>query len=1366
MSTSSSESRSSLVLEMAEEFLDRYRAGLRPALKDYIDRHPDLAAEIREVFPAMAMMENIALADESLAGDPTGGAPSTPASASRPELIGDFRVLREVGRGGMGVVYEAEQISLARHVALKVLPPVTLKDARQRQRFEREARAAAKLHHTNIVPVFGVGEHRGTPYYAMQFIQGQGLDAVLDELRRIRGDAVSSDGRTELATIDQACVGGRDVAVANVARSLMTGRFDSSRSDPIGAEDDQALSATQAGEPISREPTMAVAAPARGHASASSSLSLPGGNIRGKKRRETYWQGIARIGAQVADALAYAHAQGIVHRDIKPSNLLLDTRGTIWVADFGLAKVDDQQGLTHTGDVLGTLRFMPPEAFAGKTGAPGDIYSLGLTLYEMLAFRPAFNESDRGRLIKQVSESQPPRLGKLSREVPRDLETIVHKAIERQPEDRYGSARELAADLERYLDDQPILARRASLVERYARWARHHPEIAILGAVLTAVLLAATIGSIVAASRFRDQARRQLMIANENDVARKHAETRRVEAETARAEADEARLHAETVVVDMHVSNGLFAAERNDAARAMLWFARAAELARHDPEREQVNRVRARAWEREAVVPVLALEHRGRNVAHLSFQPVGDLLLTINDDGTAYLRRTIDGSEVPFPGSNKGVGSAAWSPDGTRLAVGLAGCIVVVRVADGATVHQLECPGPITAVAFSSKGMLLAGGSRRARVWNMATGKAVGPELVHPGALSSLEFSPQANQLLSSCSDQIARVFDIPSPDGLPRLQSTQFLDRGAAGYSEYVPRFSARGDAILCATDRQELTWLHASTGRATGPGKVTLGLSYPKAIAVSHDGRWFAAGGYYGPELFPVDRADGQPRLLTHANGVTSCEFSPDSKLLVSSSLDRTVRLWTVPDGRALGAPLPHEQVVEGAAFAPDGRHLATWQRGGVVRIWRLPVADRAVAIPNEVSGSALLRKSRDGRRAIRGKFHNAYDPDSLGCAALAVYDIDSGRTVGTPISLADEVHDAALDSRGARGAAVTQGPKGSFFHVWNVATGQAAFAPRPLAEPGISIAFDPDDRLVAAISNNGTIKVFDSAVGHIVSHVDSPAHALDRAANICFSCPGKLVAHFGGDVRVVEATTGRLLVPPIHAHLESGFTSAFTVSNDGRYVAVGASNGSNHVVRIWDLTTGKSAGPGLAHPDAPYVLNFTSDGSRLLSGSRDGGLRCWDWSTGRLAAPNCAADDEIFDLAILPGSAYAVTGVRRKMHDDTHGNLDVWDLASGKRLLPTVRVGPESVHGLAISADGRHALAFAYLDRVYAVDLSDAVEPDSRPTAELVRLGELASGQRIVNGDLAGLTTDEWMSRWRVAPPQFWRSAGAALVIDRKK
>jgi serine/threonine protein kinase len=550
-----SESRSGLVLELAEEFLERYRQGERPSLKEYSDRHPSLADEIRQVFPAMAMMEQIALADESLSSDLLGTAP--PAKAPPQEQLGDYRILREVGRGGMGVVYEAEQVSLGRNVALKLLPPQILRDAQQRLRFEREARSAAKLHHTNIVPVFGVGEHDGTPYYVMQFIQGLGLDAVLDELKRLK----AGNGQpASVVTADVLNGSRRDATAAGIARSLLTGRFDAhvttgESTDRVG---DPNWTVSPDAPPGLSGGTTTPSGSGRladSFSLSSSSVSLLGsGQVgdgrRSKAKKPTYWQGVARIGVQVADALDYAHKQGILHRDIKPSNLLLDTRGTVWVTDFGLAKASDQPNLTHTGDILGTLRYMPPEAFEGKSGALGDVYSLGLTLYELLALRPAFSEKERGRLVRQVTTEAAERLSKVNPEVPRDLETIVHKAIEREPAHRYATAVELATDLQRYLDDDPIQARRATAAEQLLRWARRNPGIATLSGALATVLIAVAVISLVVAGRMSRLADQQASAAQEADQARRHEADQRDLAEKAQRQAEASFARARRAVDD------------------------------------------------------------------------------------------------------------------------------------------------------------------------------------------------------------------------------------------------------------------------------------------------------------------------------------------------------------------------------------------------------------------------------------------------------------------------------------------------------------------------------------------------------------------------------------------------------------------------------------------------------------------------------------------------------------------------------------------------------------------------------------------------------------------------------------------------
>ena len=235
-----------------------------------------------------------------------------------------------------------------------------------------------------------------------------------------------------------------------------------------------------------------------------SSIVLRGRADDGRKSGvRTYWHSVAQIGSQVADALAYAHKEGVLHRDIKPANLLLDVRGNVWVTDFGVAKSNDQQTLTNTGDVVGTVRYLAPEMFDGKGDARSEVYALGLTLYELLALRPAFQETDRGRLMRQILAGVPDRLEKFDSEIPRDLATIVHKAIDRDPGCRYQTAREFADDLQHFLEDEPIRARRPWLVERFVRWSRRNKSLASALAAIAALLITGTLASGLAAEYFR-----------------------------------------------------------------------------------------------------------------------------------------------------------------------------------------------------------------------------------------------------------------------------------------------------------------------------------------------------------------------------------------------------------------------------------------------------------------------------------------------------------------------------------------------------------------------------------------------------------------------------------------------------------------------------------------------------------------------------------------------------------------------------------------------------------------------------------------------------------------------------------------------
>jgi Flp pilus assembly protein TadD/serine/threonine protein kinase len=452
------------VIAALEEYAAALKAGGAPDRQAFLARHPEIAAALAECLGGLDCLRGAAPAPAA------AGLPGAAGSALPGTPLGDYRVVREVGRGGMGVVYEAVQLSLDRRVALKVLPFAAALDPRQLQRFKNEAHAAAQLHHTNIVPVFGVGCERGVHYYAMQFIEGQTLAALIAELRQ-------SAGR------DPAPEGGQNAPPSGpVSRMLCT--------------DAAAAQAGGAG-PQRTGPYLPEAAPTRvGDTTLGRAKS--GSSVRSLKS-PGFFRAVAQLGIQAAEALEHAHQLGVVHRDIKPGNLLVQgeagasTPGVrLWVTDFGLAHCQSQARLTMTGDLVGTLRYMSPEQALAKrvpVDHRTDVYSLGATLYELLTLEPVFPGRDRQELLRQIAfdEPRPPR--RLNRAIPSEVETVVLKALEKNPADRYATAQELADDLERFLKDEPIRARRPTLVQRARKWARRHKAVVWAAAMI--VLLVA-----------------------------------------------------------------------------------------------------------------------------------------------------------------------------------------------------------------------------------------------------------------------------------------------------------------------------------------------------------------------------------------------------------------------------------------------------------------------------------------------------------------------------------------------------------------------------------------------------------------------------------------------------------------------------------------------------------------------------------------------------------------------------------------------------------------------------------------------------------------------------------------------------------
>jgi len=430
------------IIEALEAYLEVVEAGEPPRLRDFIERYPEIAEGLERCLTGMEAIRAVApqFRDETSDSETTGEV-EIGFQAALPQTLGDYRLDRELGRGGMGVVFEAWQASLQRRVAVKVLPFAATLDPRQLQRFRTEAQAAACLQHENIVPIYAVGFERGVHYYVMRYIEGRPLSSEIAQNRL-------EDGTPE----------------------------------PVG--------------------------PPNGPATAEANARLPEGSA--SKRAAAGLRRAARLGLQAARALEHAHSLGILHRDIKPANLLVDDTDHLWITDFGLARIQAAQAtVTGSGDLLGTLRYMSPEQALARHSAidhRSDLYSLGATLYEHLTGEPLVEGADNHDLIQRIAHEPPRPLRRLRPEIPRDLETIVLKCLAKEPRERYASAQELAEDLERFLEDRPILARRPTLAERSARWARRHKPVVATAAVLMVIALIAQSASIMMLAIQRNRA--------------------------------------------------------------------------------------------------------------------------------------------------------------------------------------------------------------------------------------------------------------------------------------------------------------------------------------------------------------------------------------------------------------------------------------------------------------------------------------------------------------------------------------------------------------------------------------------------------------------------------------------------------------------------------------------------------------------------------------------------------------------------------------------------------------------------------------------------------------------------------------------
>jgi serine/threonine protein kinase/WD40 repeat protein len=1115
-----SEGQRNPVEQLAEEFLDQYRRGERPAVTEYAARHPDLAEEIRDLFPALVMMEQAGGSDGSRLS--AGGGRLT-ADGQPLERLGDYRIIREVGRGGMGVVYEAEQEALSRHVALKVLPYRTAADRTRLQRFLHEARSAARLHHTNIVPVFEVGECGGLHYFAMQFIQGHSLGDVIVELRRLR--AGKRDADCELTA----------------ASAILTG------SSNFAHQSDT-----------------------------------------------HYYRSAARVGLQVAEALDYAHGQRILHRDVKPANLILDTQGTAWVTDFGLAKSEGAEGLTETGDVIGTLRYMAPERFRGAADARSDVYGLGLTLYELLTLLPPFGDGDRVQLMQRVMHEQPPPPRRVDPHVPRDLETVVLKAIAKEPRQRYASAAALAEDLRRFLGERPVLARRAWWPEQGWRWARRNPGWAATLAAVVGLLLVIAVGGAVMNLRLQ----RALADARSSEQVKtdklwqslfERAVAKRSSGRVGqRFESLQAIREAAAIRVTPELRNEAIAAlALPDVEITREWEGWPEGTISVDFDASLTRYVRL---DRRGGVAVCRLTDAGEEVLarlpavgrppyllRVWFSPDGRFVV-VGHSGTAYGRAggarvwRVDGAEptvvLDEPAGMTEFG-IAFHPDCRRLALGHGLSVSVYDLASGRKVRQWNIGDTVHTVAFHPRdGRLAVAVGPVVRLFDADSGSEL-QSLKFPAAdtrheprttnqitwVSDLAWHPDGRRLAVGCDDRLIHVWDADAAkEVMSPWAGHKALGIGFCG-------FNASGDRLVSYDWAGRARLWDATTGR------LLLTMPFAFGLKFRSDGDGMLGYSWSGTKLWLCRIAAGRElRVLRRPRADPDEQLHhpaiyPDGRLLAASS-DQRVTFFDLDGGAELASVrLAEDEDLWVQRCDPAGNWLTVGKPGlflwptiadassaGVLRIGpprRLvsPASEvgigasadgRILAVPRG-NGALVLDRDRPERQAA---LESQYDvrtctvsPDGRwivlcsfhwieGQSAVRVWERNSNGATFTWRPVQDLPLETAYQAGfSPDGRWLATYAPGRGCELWAVET----WRPGRRVGDG-AFRFSADGRWVAVGDMSGAIRLFETATGREVLRLTGPEATVYQPA--AFSPDGTLLVAMPIDMQGIYVWDLRLI------------------------------------------------------------------------------------------------------------------------------------------------------------------------------------------------------------------------------------------------
>lgn len=1064
----------------------------------------------------------------------------------------------------------------------------------------------------------------------------------------------------------------------------------------------------------------------------------------------------ARMVATIARAVHFAHERGVLHRDLKPGNVLLDAAGQPHITDFGLAKQTARdQELTHTGAVLGTPSYMAPEQAAGQTKlwtTATDVYGLGAILYATLTARAPFAGPTTLDTLRQVQENEPERPSRRSTGLPLDLETICLKCLEKDPARRYRSAEALAEDVERFLRDEPVLARPVTRAERARRWCRRNPVVAgLLAAIALGMIVASVGGSWLAIREYH--ARREAETAQASEAEAKQA------ALAALRQSQAARLAASAALAETYASNGLAAAQRQETAEAVLWFAAASAVdSAAITDEQQLHRLRASAFSWHVPEVLCAIPNVDPRQRMLSFHPAGRYLLGRSLRGEVGVWDLETAQPWPKWQVFGNPRCAAWSPDGKFLALGTrTGEVALYELATGtlATLYRLR--EPVREVAFSGDGQRLAAAGTRIRVWDMNRKSLATPEIDHPRPVMALVMSQRGDKLIAAADDRQARAYDLSGSAARllfgPTPHHVSAEDMALAPQAT-LPAFLDQEQTLFTTTLRQ-----HLLTRLADGSELRRLNFSGTNNLVVaSPTGEHFVSGGRSGIRVRDVE-GQGQT-LRLHRHVVTTVAVSRDGNWIASGGWDRLVRVAPRDDAAAL-CYLPHQATVQHVAFTPDGRRVATLQADGLLRLWQLPQPEERLRKLPVAGRMSLVALHPDGKHvAPRGTSFVNGDLRST-----QVFDRTTGAAAGPPLAADGIIMDAAFSPDGEtlavavstqRGSAKRL-PKDTAGHVifWDWRRGERRGPNGELPSEPRNISFHPRGESLAVYCNTGQIRLLDPTTAKSVATIRTgrPHRTMNRyiANGLVRFTPdgGRLVLATGPrDVGVLDVATQMWCYPPLP---NAGACHDFDFSADGTLLATASLD--DYHARVWDLATGKLLAE-IPHPEMVFRVRFDRTGELLLTACRDPQARLFRWRTGELAAPPYGHDEEIYDVRFSPDDRWVFTTGR----DDT---LRVWDRRSAKLMRPPAPLGGSGWE-IGVAADGRSLVVAGQSRWLHVVELAE-LSPEAPPDiAALTRRGELSSGRVITPGAAVNLTTGQWLARWQEHRAQHPRPPAATTTF----